>query len=64
MRTFCRTSNDPGDKALCIAFWQQGLNPAEIARRLDMPRGPVSSHARLLIVQGKIEPHPKAALVT
>ncbi len=49
----------PTDEARFIALWQQGLDTAEIARQLDIPRGTVFSRANRLQQQGKIQPRPR-----
>jgi hypothetical protein len=42
-----------------IELWQRGLDTAEIAHQLGIPRGTVGSRAKRLVEQGKIEPRPR-----
>ena len=42
-----------------IALWQQGCEVAEIATRLGIPRGTVSSRASALTREGKIQRRPR-----
>jgi hypothetical protein len=49
----------PAEEQEFIRFWTQGLETAEIARRLGIPPGTVSSRAHVLQLQGKIQPRPR-----
>jgi hypothetical protein len=49
----------PTEEVRFIELWQQGLESAEIARQLGIPRGTVSSRAATLVRQGKIQPRPR-----
>jgi hypothetical protein len=49
----------PADEARFIEFWQQGLSQDDMAQRLGIPRGTVSSRAYTLVRQGKIQPRPR-----
>lgn len=42
-----------------IELWQRGLETAEIARRLGIPAGTVSSRAHVLQLQGKTQARPR-----
>jgi hypothetical protein len=49
----------PADEATFIALWNEGLESAEIGRQLCIPRGTVSSRAKRLVAQGKIQPRQR-----
>jgi hypothetical protein len=49
----------PTDEATFIALWTQGVDTWEISRQLGIPRGTVSSRAKRLVEQGKIQPRPR-----
>jgi GcrA cell cycle regulator len=49
----------PADEARFIQLWTQGVDSAEIGRQLGIPRGTVSSRAKRLVAQGKIQPRPR-----
>jgi hypothetical protein len=49
----------PAEEQEFIGLWTQGLEVAEIARRLGIPVGTVSSRAHVLQLQGKIQPRPR-----
>jgi DNA-binding transcriptional MocR family regulator len=42
-----------------IALWNEGLEIAVIAQRLDIPKGTVQSRPHRLQQQGKIQPRPR-----
>lgn len=52
----------PTEEVRFIELWQQGLESAEIARQLGIPRGTVSSRAATLVRQGKIQPRPRGGV--
>jgi hypothetical protein len=43
----------PTEEVRFIELWQQGLESAEIARQLGIPRGTVSSRAATLVRPGE-----------
>src|SRR5918994_368264 len=49
----------PTDEALFIQLWNQGHDTAAIGQQLGIPRGTVSSRAKQLVDQGKIQPRPR-----
>jgi DNA-binding CsgD family transcriptional regulator len=49
----------PAEEQEFIALWTQGLETAEIARRLSIPPGTVSSRAHVLQLRGKIQARPR-----
>jgi hypothetical protein len=49
----------PTDEATFITLWNAGMETAEIARQLGIPRGTVASRAHALRQQGKIQGRPK-----
>jgi hypothetical protein len=49
----------PADEAHFIELWNQGLSQDDMAQRLGIPRGTVSSRAYTLVRQGKIQPRPR-----
>jgi hypothetical protein len=49
----------PAEEARFIELWTQGLETAEIARRLGIPVGTVSSRAHVLQLRGKIQARPR-----
>ncbi len=49
----------PEETAEFIRLWQAGTEAAEIAERLGIPKGTVSSRASALVRQGKIQPRPR-----
>jgi DNA-directed RNA polymerase specialized sigma24 family protein len=48
----------PAEEAQFIQLWQQGASYATIAQALGIPAGTVSSRAKRLAEQGKIQPRP------
>jgi Winged helix-turn-helix DNA-binding len=49
----------PADEARFIALWQAGTETAAIAAQLGIPPGTVSSRAKRLVEQGKLQPRPR-----
>lgn len=49
----------PADEARFIALWTAGRTSAAIAQTLGIPRGTVSTRARRLVAQGKIQARPR-----
>jgi DNA-binding transcriptional MocR family regulator len=45
-----------------IALWNEGLEIAVIAQRLDIPKGTVQSRPHRLQQQGKIQPRPRGGV--
>jgi hypothetical protein len=52
----------PVDKARFIGLWQQGLETAAIAERLDINATTAQSRAHWLQQHGLIEPRPRGEL--
>jgi DNA-binding IclR family transcriptional regulator len=49
----------PADEAQFIQLWQAGVETAEIAHRLGIPPGTVSSRTHALQQRGLIQPRPR-----